>query len=67
MTNVTSIKTTAADILKEARKEVNEEKAKEAKTKIKSKLAQIQAAKTVLNNLERELEVLVEQVNADLT
>ena len=66
MTNVTNIKTTANDILKEAKKEANEEKAKTAKSKIKGKLAQIDAAKLVVSNLERELEVLLEQVNAEL-
>ncbi len=66
MTNVTPIKTTAEDIVREAKKEATEEKAKVAKGKLKSKLQQIDAAKIVLSNLERELEVLIEQVNAEL-
>jgi len=66
MTNVQNIKTTAQDILREAKKEAVEAKAKDAKEKIKSKLKALDAAKLIVANLERELEVLVEQVNAEL-
>ena len=66
MSNVTPIKTTANDILREAQREATEAKAKAAKEKLKDKLSQIDKAKVVLANFERELEVLLEQVNADL-
>ena len=56
----------AQSIVEEAQKEVIEAKAKEAKGKIKAKLTQIETAKLVLANLTRELDVLVEQVNAEL-
>jgi hypothetical protein len=58
--------TNVSEILSEAKQEIIEQKAKEAKTKIKSKLTQIDAAKGIVANLERELEVLVEQVNAEI-
>lgn len=56
----------AKSIVDEAREEVVEQKAKEAKTKIKAHLIKMEAAKMIVANLERELEVLVEQVNAEL-
>lgn len=53
-------------IVEQAKEEVNEAKIKEAKVKIKAKLQQISAAEIVVANLKRELEVLVEQVNAEV-
>lgn len=68
MTTVTElpVKTIAQSILQEAKKEVIEARAKDAKNKLKTKLAQIESAKLVVANLERELEVIMEQVNAEL-
>lgn len=68
MTTVTElpVKTPAQSILQEAKKEVVEARAKDAKNKLKTKLAQIESAKLVVANLERELEVIMEQVNAEL-
>lgn len=57
---------TAGSIVDEARKELREAKAKTAKTKIVDKLKQLDAAQSIVKNLERELEVLMEQVEADL-
>jgi len=67
MTEITQIgKVSAASILDEAKKEIVKERSTAAKTKLKAKLQQIEAAKLVLANLEREMEVLVAQVNAEL-
>jgi len=49
----------------EAEKEIREEAAREAKTKIKDKLQQIAKAKAVVTNLEREYEVLLASIGAD--
>jgi flagellin-specific chaperone FliS len=57
---------TATSIVEEAKKELREAKARTAKTKIVEKLKQLDAAQTIVKNLERELEVLTEQVEADL-
>ena len=38
-----------------------------ARVKIKAKLTQIENAKQIVANLERDLEVLVEQVNSELS
>lgn len=46
----------------EAEKEIREEKAKKAKERIKAKLRQIEDAKTVLANLEREKADLLAQI-----
>ena len=58
--------TTTNNILEEARAEVLEAKAKEAKGKIKAHLQKLEAAKLIVSNLERELEVLLAQVGAEL-
>lgn len=50
----------------EAKKEIAEESAKAAKAKIKGKLHQIAAARSVVSNLEREYEVLLREVGADV-
>lgn len=58
---------TVKSILDEAREEVIEQKLKDAKVKLKQKLTAIEAARTVVANLERELEVLTAQVEADIS
>jgi predicted GTPase len=68
MMRVPKEKTTMFDITKieeEARKEVAEEQAKAAKTKIKAHLGKIAAAKAVLANLEREYEVILREVGSE--
>lgn len=50
----------------EARKEIAEEQAKAAKGKIKDKLAQISKARAVVQQLEREYEVMIQEVGADV-
>ena len=69
MSDVTKLpnKMTAQSILAEAKQEVLGEVAGNARTKIKAKLTQIENAKQIVANLERDLEVLLEQVNADLS
>lgn len=49
-------------VAEEAEKEITEERLKVAKTRIKSKLAQIDSARTVLANLEREYADLVSTI-----
>lgn len=46
----------------EARKELAEEKSKDAKTKIKAHLAKISAAEKILVNLRAEYEVLIRDI-----
>ncbi len=46
----------------DAKKELAEEASKEAKRKIKSKLAEIASAEKVLRNLRGEYEVLLEDI-----
>jgi hypothetical protein len=48
----------------EALKEIAEEKAKGAKTKIKASIAKIDAARTILRNLEEEHQVLLRDIGA---
>jgi hypothetical protein len=48
----------------EAKKEIAEEKAKAAKGKIKTSLAKIEAARTILRNLEEEHAVLLRDIGA---
>lgn len=69
MSDVTKLpnKVTAQSILAEAKQEVLGQVADNARTKIKAKLTQIENAKQIVANLERDLEVLLEQVNADLS
>ena len=67
MTNVTNIKPTSADIMEAAKKEVVEGRSKEAKAKIKAQLLRIEAASKVLQNLENDLEVIMAEVDADLS
>ena len=55
------------EVVKEAEKEVREEKAKEAKAKIKAKLKEIERARKVVNNMEREYEVLLSDIGADVS
>lgn len=50
----------------EAKKEIAEEQGKRAKEKIKGHLAKICAARAVIANLEREYEVLLAEVGADV-
>jgi len=67
MSNITKLPVTGvAAILAEAKQEVIEAKSKEAKTKIKDHLKKLDNAKLVVSNLERELEVMVAQIEADL-
>lgn len=47
----------------EAAKEFEEEQVKAAKTKIKSKMAELTKAKKVVRNLERELEDLYDELS----
>lgn len=53
-------------VLKEAREEIRAEKLKAAKKKFKEKLGQIENAKVVLANLERELDELEHEISAGL-
>ncbi|WP_287253173.1 hypothetical protein [Mesorhizobium sp.] len=48
----------------EARKEMAEEKAKAAKSKIKTSLVKIEQARTILRNLEEEHQVLLRDIGA---
>ena len=52
-------------VLAEAQAEINAERAKEAKAKIKAKLSQIAAGERVLVNLKREYEVLLREIGAE--
>lgn len=49
----------------EALKEVNEEREKEAKIKIKSKLNELEKSRKVVKNIERELEDLYDELSQD--
>ena len=49
----------------EALKEVSEEREKEAKIKIKSKLIELEKARKVVKNIERELEDLYDELSQD--
>jgi hypothetical protein len=49
----------------EALKEVNEEREKEAKIKIKSKLLELEKARKIVKNIERELEDLYDELSQD--
>lgn len=46
----------------EAKKEINEAKATEAKKKIKTKLKQIEDARAIVRNLEEEYQVLLRDI-----
>lgn len=52
------------DLREQAEKEVAEEKAKAAKEKIKSKIKELDKAKLIVRNIERELEDLMIEVTA---
>ena len=69
MSDVTKLpnKVTAQSILAEAKQEVLSQVADSARSKIKAKLTQIENAKQIVANLERELETLLEQVSIDLS
>jgi len=53
------------EIKKQALEEFNEEKAKEAKSKIKSKLKELDRAEKVVANIKRELEDLEDELSQD--
>lgn len=53
-------------VIDEAEKELTEEKLKAAKTKIKAKMKELDGAKAVVANIERELEDLYVTVGQDL-
>ena len=55
------------EIERQAKAEVAEEQGKAAKVAIKKKLAAISAARAVVANLEREYEVLLREVAADVS
>lgn len=50
------------EIEKEAKEELGNEQAQNAKTKIKSKLKQIEQARKVVRNLEHEYDMLLEDI-----
>lgn len=52
------------ELERQARDEVNEERAKDAKTKIKAKLKAIVAAEAVVVNLRQEYAVLLRDIGA---
>lgn len=52
------------DLRQQAEKEVAEEKAKAAKEKIKAKLKDLDKAKLVVRNIERELEDLMVEISS---
>ena len=52
----------ARKVAAEAQEELAQERAAEAKTKIKAKLRQIAAAKAVVSNLEEEYQVLLRDI-----
>lgn len=52
-------------VITEAQKELNDEKAKQAKTRVKDKLVQLDKAKKIVSNLERELEDLYAELGQD--
>jgi hypothetical protein len=51
---------------KKAEQDIREEKIKKASGQLKTKLQQIDAAKIILANLERELEELEHEIGAEL-
>lgn len=55
------------DIVEQAKNEIIKARKSEVKTKIKSKLEDIERAKLIVKNLERELEVILEKAKAELT
>lgn len=59
MSDVQNIRKTAADIRKEAEQEVAVEQQKKGKEALKVKLRQLETAKAVVSNLEREIDDLV--------
>ena len=65
--NITSIApTTVADVRKEAEEEIRVGRLKTAKTVLVTKLREIEAAKTILSNLNRELDELEHELAAGL-
>jgi len=50
----------------DARKEVAEDMAKQAKDKVKGKLREISAAEKVVRNLRNELQMILEDVGEDI-
>ena len=67
MTEITSIApTTVAEVRRAAEKELRAERLKTAKVRIVSKLREIEAANTILSNLERELDELEHELAAGL-
>ena len=54
------------DIKAGALKEFNEEKAKDAKERIKKKLRELANAKTNVKNIEREIEDLEHEISQDI-
>lgn len=67
MSNVTSIApATVADVRKEAEEEIRAGRLKTAKTVLVTKLREIEAAKTILSNLNRELDELEHELAAGL-
>lgn len=63
MTKITNIEVASAKQL--AEKELKEERVKEATAKIKSKLKEIEKAKQIVKNLERELEDLELEISQE--
>ena len=53
------------EVEKAAREELAEEQSKNAKTKIKSKLKEIATARAIVANLEREYEILLQEIGAE--
>ena len=62
MFNTTTTGPNLQQVLKEAQQELNAEKLVKAKSRIKDKLKQIDSAKQILSNLEREYADLVQQI-----
>lgn len=52
-------------VLEEAEKEINDEKIKSAKSKLKESLSKISKAKQVVANLELEHQALLKQIGAE--
>lgn len=53
-------------VRKEATQQLQEERIQEATKKFKAKIKEVEAARTVLRNLERELDVLEDELQAGL-
>ena len=62
MFNTTTTGPNLQQVLKEAQQELNAEKLVKAKSRIKDKLKQIDSAKQILSNFEREYADLVQQI-----